>query len=262
MLWPLWILRRDRCAAVHGHASMRAVRNDVANELHVGCMSNYSTDFSATLVKLTAGPWKSRGWRTCGWFRSKDTSSLGNFSVWKQSTSNSNCLSGLKLRIFRFYKSRNTNCLKLCLWVRFSPSGYPKVYHTHYKLVGVFSSICRWCCCSYKFLITGQQLVLLLGLSRLSYRVYATCQLALIKLSRDHITLRNGLGYFGFYPKSMCWVRLAKSFDSEILFCWLPQFSDRLNANAPSGLAPAAKPLRVSLADYAAGGQYVWGQNP
>ena len=37
----------------------------------------------------------------------------------------------------------------------------------------------------------------------------------------------------------------------------LPQFSDRLNANAPSGLAPAAKPLRVSLADYAAGGQYV-----
>ena len=42
----------------------------------------------------------------------------------------------------------------------------------------------------------------------------------------------------------------------------LPQFSDRLNANAPPGLAPAAKPLRVSLADYAAGGQYVWGQNP
>ena len=37
----------------------------------------------------------------------------------------------------------------------------------------------------------------------------------------------------------------------------LPQFSDRLNANALSGLAPAAKPLRVSLADYAAGGQYV-----
>ena len=37
----------------------------------------------------------------------------------------------------------------------------------------------------------------------------------------------------------------------------LPQFSDRLNANAPPGLAPAAKPLRVSLADYAAGGQYV-----
>ena len=37
----------------------------------------------------------------------------------------------------------------------------------------------------------------------------------------------------------------------------LPQFSDRLNANAPSGLAPAAKPLRVSLADYAASGQYV-----
>ena len=37
----------------------------------------------------------------------------------------------------------------------------------------------------------------------------------------------------------------------------LPQFSDRLNANAPPGLAPAAKPLRVSLADYAAGGQHV-----
>ena len=29
------------------------------------------------------------------------------------------------------------------------------------------------------------------------------------------------------------------------------------HANAPSGLAPAAKPLRVSLADYAAGGQHV-----
>ena len=37
----------------------------------------------------------------------------------------------------------------------------------------------------------------------------------------------------------------------------LPQFSDRLNANIPSGLAPAAKPLRVSLIDYAASGQYV-----
>ena len=52
-------------------------------------------------------------------------------------------------------------------------------------------------------------------------------------------------------------VKLDLIWKYRILRSDLPQFSDRLNANAPSGLAPAAKPLRVSLADYAAGGQYV-----